>query len=114
MAAVEPLYRLIGIDTSAFTKGEIFLLEAEIFSSLCKELKEIFRKQYKNYFHLMKLTIEKENHMLNSFFLRFILKDILLTEEYDLDGLAYYTDTPQDVIQEIIDGRNIRPAAILL
>src|SRR3990167_6791236 len=114
MAALEPLYRLVGIDISILTKKEVFLLEAEIFASLCKELKEIFREQYKNYFRLMKFTIEMKNHMLNSFCLRLILKDILLTEEYDLNGLACYTDAPQDVNQEIIDGRNIRPTAILL
>ncbi|HBS51810.1 MAG TPA: hypothetical protein DEA62_02325, partial [Coxiellaceae bacterium] len=29
-------------------------------------------------------------------------------------GRLRYSDTPEDVIQEVIDGRNIRPSAIFL
>ena len=43
----------------------------------------------------------------------FILKDILSTEEYNLSGIACYTNTHEDVIHEVIEGRNINPSATL-
>ena len=110
---MEPFYRLIGVDTSNLTKKEIQLLEAELFAHVCEELKEGFRKQYRDYFRLMKFTKEKENKMLEANFLRLIIRDILSTEEYDLTGVAYYTESHEDVIQEVIDGRNTNPSAKL-
>ena len=52
--------------------------------------------------------------MLEANFVRLIIKDILATEEYNLKGIAYYTDTHEDVVQEVIDGRNTNPSATLL
>ncbi|MBA3660150.1 MAG: hypothetical protein H0W64_00300 [Gammaproteobacteria bacterium] len=52
--------------------------------------------------------------MLENDFARLITNDILSTEEYNLKGIARYSDTPEDVIQEVIDGRNIRPSATFL
>src|SRR3989338_6204883 len=114
MSAMEPLYRLIEINISMLTKEENILLEAELFVRICEELKEVFRKQHRDYFRLMKFTIENENIMLETNFVRFIIKDILSTEEYNLQGVACYTDTHADVVQEVIDGRNTSPSATLL
>lgn len=111
MPAREPLYRLIGVTISKLSKEEIILLEAELFARICEELKETFRKQFRDYFYLMKYTIEKENRMLDSNFMCLIIKDILSTGEYDLKGIAYYTDTFEDVIEEVILGLNLSPSA---
>src|SRR5438445_253063 len=114
MAATELLSHLIAIDLSKLSKKEIILLEAEFFARICEELRESFRKQHKDYFRLMKFNTEKENIMLETNFVRLIINDILSTEEYNLNGIAHYTDTHEDVVQEIIDGRNNNPSATLL
>lgn len=114
MAAMELLCHLVGISPSKFSKEEIILLEAELFSHTYEMLKEIFRKQYKDYFRLMKFTIEMENAMLDNMFIRLVIKDVLSTDEYNVKGVAHYTDTHEDVIQEVVDGRNTNPSARLL
>lgn len=114
MAATELLCHLVGINPSKLSRNEIFLLEAELFARICEELKEIFRKQYIDYFRLMKFTIEEENTMLDANFVRLIIRDILSTEEYNPSGIAYYTNTHEDVIYEVVDGRNTNPSATLL
>lgn len=114
MAAMELLCHLVGINPSKLSKEEVMLLEAELFLRIWEELKEVFRKQHRDYFRLMKFTIEKENIMLETNFVRLIIKDILVTEEYNAQGIARYVDTHEDVIQEVIDGRNLNPSAMLL
>lgn len=114
MAKMELLCHLAGINPSRLSREEIILLEAELFARICDELKEAFRKQYKDYFRLMKFTMEKESAMLDSMFVHLVIKDILSTDEYNLKGIAYYTDIHEDVIQEVVDGRNTNPSATLL
>lgn len=107
-------YFLVGRYPSKLTKEEILLLEAELFVRVCNELKEEQRMQYKEYFRLMKFTMEMENAMLEANFLRLIIEDLLSSEEYDLKGIAYYSNTHEDVVQEIASGCNTRPSAVLL
>lgn len=114
MSAMEPLCHLMGINFRKLSKEEYLLLEVEIFICICEGLKEFFREQHKSYFHLMKFNLEKENAMLESNLVRLITNDVLSTEEYNLSGIAHYSDTPEDVIQEVIDGRNVRPSATFL
>lgn len=114
MSATESMCRLIGINCKKLSKEEYLLLEAEIFIRICEELREFFREQQKGYFCLMKFNLEKENVMLENDLARLITKDILSSEEYNLSGIASYSDTPTDVVQEVIDGRNIRPSATFL
>jgi len=114
MTAMEPLCHLIGINSYELSRKENFFLEAELFTRICEELKEIFREEHKNYFRLMKFTVEKENTMLETYFIQLIIKDILSTGEYTLEGIANYTNIHEDIIQEVINGRNTTPSAILL
>ncbi len=114
MSAPEPLCRLIGIDPDSLSREEFLILEAELFYSVCEELKEIVRKQHKEYFRVSKFTIEMENKVLEQNYLRFVFNDILSTQEYTLEGLAYYVDSHADVVHEVILGRNLNPSAILL
>lgn len=114
MAAMEPLSRLIGINPSYLTKEESYLLEAELFRCICSELREIFRVRYKDFFRFMKFSKEKENEMLERNFVSLVIKDILASGEYTLEGFAQYADTHEDVIHEVISGVNTNPSATLL
>lgn len=114
MAAMELICQWADISLSNLSKEELFFVEAEFFIRVCDELKIFFKKQYSNYFQIMKFTKEMENTMLETNFVRLILKDILLTEEYNLTGIACYTNTHEDVVQEVLDGRNSSPSAMLL
>ena len=113
MTAVQALYHFLDINFEGLSKKEMLILEAELFTRIYEELKEIIRKQNKEYFRLMKLNIEKESIMIEANFIRCIINDILYTEEYNLPGIAYYTDTPEDVIYEVASGCNIRPTLSL-
>lgn len=114
MSALEPLCHLIGIHTFHFSKEENYLVEAELFLRICDALKEVFRQQYKDFFHFMKFTETQENEMLEANFIKIILNDILSTEEYTLQGIAFYTDIHEDVIHELASGLNTKPLAICL
>lgn len=114
MPAAKPLCHLIGIHPDTLTKEENVLLEIELFTRICEELRELERQQHKEYFQLMKFTLEQENTMLETRFTRSIIQDILSTNEYNLKGIAYYTDTHEDVIQEVYMGQNTSPSASLL
>lgn len=114
MPAIEPLSKLIGTNPCHFTKEENLLIEADLFVRICGEIKGIFREKYQNYFGLMRYGKEKENAMLDANFAKLIIQDILSTEEYNLNGITLYTNTFEDVIQEIIEGRNIDPSSNFL
>lgn len=113
MSAVQELCCLYGIDPKNFSKEENFLLEANLFTHICEELKEIFRNQNTEFFRLIKFTKEMENEMLEANFIRFVINDILSTEEYTLDGIAYYSDSSEEVIQEVAVGLNTSPSLAL-
>lgn len=114
MSAIQPLCSLIGINPNKLSREEIFILEAELLTHICKELKEFFKYQHRDYFRLMKFTREMEETMLDVNYIRFVIKDILYTEEYTLNGIAYYTQTPEEVVYEIATGCNSRPSATFL
>lgn len=114
MSSVVPLSQLIGIKTLNLSKEENILLEIELFSRICEELKEVFRQQNKQYFQIMKFNTEMENTMLESKYIRFIIQDILSTNEYSLEGIAHYTHTHEDVLYELYTELNIQPSATLL
>jgi hypothetical protein len=109
MTAMEPFCALIGINTKKFSKIENILIEIELFIRIYDELKEFFRTQYRDFFDLMKFTQTKENIMLENNFIKLLLNDILTTQEYTLEGIAYYTNIPQDVVQELASGLNTKP-----
>lgn len=110
MSAPLPLSCLLKIKTSLLSQEENMLLEAELYICLYDELREFFREQHRNYFYLMKFTKEEENHMLEKKFIQLIIKDILSTNEYDLKGIAYYTYSFEEVIEELMAGLNNNPS----
>lgn len=114
MPSIEPLVRLFGIHSTKLSREENILLEADLFSHLYGELIEIFRQQHKHYFRLMKFTQQMENNMLEENFTRYIINDILLTKEYSPQGIALYTNTHEDVVNDIYSGQNTKPLATFL
>lgn len=113
MSAVQELCCLYGINPKQLSKEENILLEANLFACLCEELKEIFKNHNRDFFRLLKFTKEMENEMLEANFIRCIVKDILSTEEYTLDGIACYANSPEEVIHEIAAGLNANPSLLL-
>lgn len=114
MSAIEPTCALMGLSPEKFSKEEFLIIESEIFIHLCNELIEHYRNHYKNYFSILKYTLEMENIVLQNNLARFVTIDLVSAGEYDLAGIAIYTDTPEEIVQEIIDGRNERPSAKFL
>ena len=113
MSTIEPLCFLARVIPYKLSKQENLLLEAELFSRIYIELKNFFGQQHKDFFRLMNFTVDMEDTMLEANLLRFIIQDILLTEMYTLQGISYYSDTHEDVLQEIINGRNTSPSVKL-
>lgn len=114
MSAMEPFSGLIKPNFSSLSKKENTLLEAELFLQICHKVKELFREQYKNFFHTIKLTAEMENRMLDAKFINLVIQDILSTEEYTLKGIAYYTGNDEETIYQIVTGRNTNPSGVVL
>lgn len=110
MPATELLCQIMGFGTNKLSREENFLLEVDIFTRVCIELKEVFKSQYRSYFCLMKFNAGMEDAMLEAGLMRYVINDILLTEEYSLEGIAYYTQTPEDVICDVVTGCNTAPS----
>ncbi|MCE3238174.1 MAG: hypothetical protein K0R24_1155 [Gammaproteobacteria bacterium] len=87
MAAMEPLCQLLGVNPAVLTRGEILILEAELFIYICGALKEIIKAKYRNYFCVMKFNQHVENSMIEAEFIRCLINDILVTKEYSLLGI---------------------------
>src|SRR5262245_61947891 len=106
MPATELLCHIIGVKSQHLTKEENILLEAELFYCLCHELKKIIKADFKNYIRLIRVDSEKEDAMIEANFMRCIINDILSTEAYTLSGIAFYTQTPEDIIYDLASGYN--------
>lgn len=110
---MELLSQTAAINTSKLSRNELFILEAEFFTYLCDELKQLFGDQYKDYFRLIKSNSEKESEMIEEKLTNRVINDILSSGEYTLPGIAYYTHTPEDVVFELATGQNTNPSAAL-
>ncbi len=105
---------LIGIDSHVFSREENSIIEAELYTRIYHEMFEFFKVRYQDYFRLIKFNADMVNDMMEENFARCLVNDILATEEYTLQGIASYTQTPEEVIEEVAIGQNTRPSAILL
>ncbi len=110
MPAMEPLCQIAGINAHKLSREECFIIELELFVRICEELKELIKSQNKDYFRLMKFNAEKESSMLDSILIRHVVNDILTSEEYSLEGIACYTQTPEEVICDVAAGNNPAPS----
>jgi CTP:phosphocholine cytidylyltransferase-like protein len=114
MPATELLCNLIGISSSSLSREETLLIEADLYARVYKELTSLFRSLHSSYFQLMKFTQEMEETMLEETLARCVINDILSSEEYTLSGIAYYTQTPEDIVYDLAIGQNTCPSAKLL
>src|SRR5690348_11904699 len=110
MPAVEPLCKVIGKSLQNLSKEEVAICEAEAFLLIYKELIQIFRSNYWNYFRTMKFNEKMEDDMLEDNFIRCLVTDLLSMDEYSLQGIAYQVQMPEDVIYEIAAGKNTNPS----
>lgn len=104
MSTPEPFCHLVNINSTLLTQNEIMLLELELFSQVLEELKLLFIHHHKDYFRLLKFTHEMESAMIENHFIRYIINDILSTGEYSIEGIAYHTQIPEEVVFEIAAG----------
>jgi len=88
-----------------FHKSERKLLKAFLLRSLYTLLHELSQKQQqvdKNYH----TNTAMECYMLDNKMIQFIIREILKTEEYTLEGIAYYARVPFDVIFDAACGNS--------
>ena len=74
MSAMEPLCHLFGVSSSHFSREENLFLETILFIYIYEEVKEVFEKQNTEYFRLNKLTIKKENLMIERYLMCLMIK----------------------------------------
>lgn len=110
MAAVEPLCNVIDINSKLLSREENLIVEAELFIRVCDELRDLFKVFNKEYLRLLKLDYERENMMIEADFLRHVVQDILMSKEYSVEGIAYYTQIPEEVITDLMLGKNAEPS----
>ena len=114
MRIYNSLSQMADIELASFSKVERIFIEAELFAGLCEGLKDFFKAQFKDYFSVMNFNMNMENEIMEVNFVRCIINDILATEEYALQGIAYYTSMPEEVIYEVAIGKNVDPSSSLL
>jgi len=112
MAKPELWVTILRMSNNNLSKEENILLEVNLFELICNELFEWFRVNQQNFFRLMNYTLEMENQMLETNFVKLIITDILQTEEYTLQGIAQYTQIHEDVINELALGINVNPSVV--
>jgi hypothetical protein len=83
-------------------KNERKILKAFLIASLYKVLGELFKDQMK----FKDENFSMECHIMDSKIIQFLLHEIVETGEYTLEGIAYYTHIPFDVIYEAACGIN--------
>ena len=59
----------------------------------------------------MRFTTKMEDVMIEENFIRLVINDILSTKEYTVEGIAEYIDIHEDIIYEVLTGRNACPSA---
>lgn len=113
MAALEPLYHLLEEPQKKLSKIEILLTEVILFLQLEPALNKKIQSTYdlsKGHFHDNQ---HKESMMIENNFVRNMIEDILSTEEYSLDGIAFHLNIPEEVLSDILIGYNQSPSLSL-
>ncbi|MDX1901499.1 MAG: hypothetical protein SFW66_05785 [Gammaproteobacteria bacterium] len=114
MPARVPFRILLNICSNGLSQKDLLLLEGVLYGLLCDALKDLFRSHHASWFHLLKLTLEEEAAMIDRSFLRLIIEDTVASDTYDLEGIARYTQSDREVIEDIVLGRNSQPSIELL
>lgn len=114
MSATEPLFELLGWSAAQLSQEERMIFEAETFFRFSEEFMSHYKQVHQQYFKLLKSETDKETNMLDADFTRLIIKDILVSEEYTLDGIACYANTHKDVIYDVVMGYNASPSVMFV
>jgi len=104
MAATNLVDSLFHFYFDNLTKKEKVLLEIIFFVYLYHELIDFYKEKYNH---------NMEGSMINGFVIRGLVNDLLINEEYSIQGLANYTGYPEDVICDVAAGMNTNPTLIL-
>lgn len=102
-----------GFAQNKFSKHQLHLLEAGLFTFICEELKDYFAEAYKKYFRLLKTINQQEYHMIEEPLAKCVVNDIISSGTYTLSGIAYYTHSSEDVVFDIASGLNRDPSTTL-
>jgi hypothetical protein len=108
MAATELWCHLFGINPFQLTPQENLILEIELFNRIYEELMEMYKTKYKEYFLLIKINMDTVMHETN--ILRFVIDDIVISEDYSAEGLAYHMHIPEEVLSDLMSGKNKAPS----
>ncbi len=114
MSAMEPLCYLLPHLRNTLSKKEMFLLEAQHLLTILNEIEIRLKIKQKNYSLLTGMNNETEKTMVETQLLSEIIKDILKSGQYSIEGIAYYTNAPEEIIYDIASGLNTNPSALLL
>lgn len=114
MPSIQPISFILEIKLNNISKNEFIVFEAELFAQLCNKLQDYLTEDNKKFLYLIGVKKEMANMILESNFVQLLIKDILSTEEYTLKGIAYYLNTHEDVIYDIVIGKNSNPSSLIL
>lgn len=108
MAAIEKLCHLLGGNPKYLSYEENLLLEADLFTQICHTLETLYKTEINQF--SVNTKAGKTIFMLETQLLSFVINDILRTEDYSLTGIAYQTQIPEEVIYDILIGKNHSPS----
>lgn len=98
----------LGLSTDHLSRVEKIYLEIELFFYFYNELRKVFLKDFEGYFKLMHFSRDMEFIMIEQKMARLVVNDIL--QDYTLEGIAYYTAIPEDVVYDVAMGTNTNPS----
>lgn len=98
------------------TQNEKNLLEAVLFIQILDGLKEEFDQIYNSHFSSKNFIScqKKGNNMQYDTLLTLIIRDLVESDEYSIEGIARYTNIPVDTIYNAAAGLNHEPSGTLL
>jgi|GEM_PF-698041 len=111
MASLSPLYELFNLQVSRMTKEERVKLDLYLLIQVHEYLREVLKRKNNILFSLK----EKNHHhmefdMFELEITRFLINDILATEDYTIEGIATYAYSHPDVIIDVAAGRQMPSA----
>ena len=108
MSALQRLSHYLGVNLRQFSREENLFLEAELFLRISEEIWAQFKLENKDYFHHL-TNFNVEHTLMELQVIRCLIDDILRSENYTLSGIAYYTQTPEELVQELLIGYRVSP-----
>jgi len=106
MAATEFLAQLLGFDCQALSREERIIVEAKTLTRIYAAIEAVMEIHHSDYFRLLKLDGDEKLKHLEEYFLRYIVTDIVSTGDYTIAGIAMYAQTAEDIIYDVMTGKN--------